>query len=65
MDWRDETGYLPAMLLLLAMAFTSSVAFGLGFAPHAGIRTLAPRARPGHGPAQLLSAPCAMKFAAG
>ncbi len=65
MDWRDETGYLPAMLLLLAMAFTSSVAFGLGFVPDAGIRRLAPRARPWHGPAQLLSAPCAMKFTAG
>ncbi len=67
MDWRDETEYLPAMLTVLAMPFTFSIAtgIGLGFLAYAGIKTLAGRAAEVHGAAWLLAALCAVKFAVG
>jgi AGZA family xanthine/uracil permease-like MFS transporter len=65
MDWGDETEYLPAMLTVLAMPFTFSIAtgIGLGFLAYAGIKTLAGRAGEVHGAVWVLSALCAMKFA--
>jgi AGZA family xanthine/uracil permease-like MFS transporter len=65
MDWGDETEYLPAMLTVLAMPFTFSIAtgIGLGFLAYAGIKTLAGRAGEVHGAVWLLSALCAVKFA--
>ncbi|WP_431302940.1 NCS2 family permease [Sediminicoccus sp. BL-A-41-H5] len=65
MDWGDETEYLPAMLTVLAMPFTFSIAtgIGLGFLAYAGIKTLAGRAGEVHGAVWVLSALCAVKFA--
>ncbi len=65
MDWGDETEYLPAMLTVLAMPFTFSIAtgIGLGFLAYAGIKTLAGRASEVHGAVWLLAALCAVKFA--
>ena len=66
-DWGDETEYLPAMLTVLAMPFTFSIAtgIGLGFLAYAGIKTLAGRAGEVHGAVWVLSALCALKFAVG
>ena len=66
-DWADETEYLPAMLTVLAMPFTFSIAtgIGLGFIAYAGIKTLAGRASEVHGAVWLLAALCAVKFATG
>jgi len=66
-DWGDETEYLPAMLTVLAMPFTFSIAtgIGLGFLAYAGIKTLAGRASEVHGAVWVLSALCAVKFAVG
>jgi AGZA family xanthine/uracil permease-like MFS transporter len=65
MDWGDETEYLPAMLTVLAMPFTFSIAtgIGLGFLAYVGIKTLAGRAAEVHGAVWVLSALCAVKFA--
>ncbi len=66
-DWEDETEYLPAMLVVLAMPFTFSIAtgIGLGFLAYAGIKLLAGRAAEVHGAVWVLSALCAVKFALG
>ncbi|MDB5380043.1 MAG: guanine permease, partial [Rubritepida sp.] len=66
LDWGDETEYLPAMLTVLAMPFTFSIAtgIGLGFLSYAGIKTLAGRAREVHGAVWVLAGLCAIKFAA-
>ena len=63
-DWADETEYLPAMLTVLAMPFTFSIAtgIGLGFLAYTGIKLLAGRAAEVHGAVWLLSALCAVKF---
>lgn len=63
-DWQDETEYLPAMLTVLSMPFTFSIAtgIGLGFLAYAGIKLLAGRAGEVHGAVWLLSALCAAKF---
>ena len=65
MDWGDETEYLPAMLTVLAMPFTFSIAtgIGLGFLAYVGIKTLAGRAAEVHGAVWVLAALCAVKFA--
>jgi AGZA family xanthine/uracil permease-like MFS transporter len=65
LDWGDETEYLPAMLTVLAMPFTFSIAtgIGLGFLSYAGIKTLAGRAREVHGAVWVLAGLCAIKFA--
>nr|WP_314075964.1 NCS2 family permease [uncultured Roseococcus sp.] len=65
LNWQDETEYLPAVLTMLAMPFTFSIAtgIGLGFLAYAGIKTLAGRAREVHGAVWLLAGLCAIKFA--
>ena len=66
-DWVDETEYLPAMLTVLAMPFTFSIAtgIGLGFLSYVGIKLLAGRGREVHGAVWLLSGLCAAKFCLG
>ncbi|WP_421989303.1 NCS2 family permease [Roseococcus sp.] len=65
LDWGDETEYLPAMLTVLAMPFTFSIAtgIGLGFLSYAGIKTFTGRAREVHGAVWVLAGLCALKFA--
>ncbi len=67
LDWADETEYLPAILTMLAMPFTFSIAtgIGLGFVAYAAIKALAGRAREVHGAVWLLAALCVAKFALG
>ena len=67
LDWEDETEYLPAILTMLAMPFTFSIAtgIGLGFVAYAAIKTLAGRAGEVHGAVWLLAALCVAKFALG
>ena len=66
-DWADETEYLPAMLTVLAMPFTFSIAtgIGVGFLAYAGIKLLAGRAGEVHGAVWLLAGLCGAKFALG
>lgn len=65
LDWADETEYLPAILTMLAMPFTFSIAtgIGLGFLAYVGIKTVAGRAGEVHGAVWLLAALCVVKFA--
>lgn len=67
LDWADETEYLPAILTMLAMPFTFSIAtgIGLGFIAYAAIKTLAGRGGEVHGAVWLLAALCVVKFALG
>ncbi|MFL1460766.1 NCS2 family permease [Roseococcus sp. DSY-14] len=67
LDWEDETEYLPAILTMLAMPFTFSIAtgIGLGFVAYAAIKALAGRAGEVHGAVWLLAALCVAKFALG
>lgn len=67
LPWGDETEYLPAILTVLAMPFTFSIAtgIGLGFIAYAAIKALAGRAAEVHGAVWVLAALCVAKFALG
>lgn len=67
LDWDDETEYLPAILTMIAMPFTFSIAtgIGLGFIAYAGIKALTGQAGQVHGAVWLLSGLSAAKFALG
>lgn len=65
--WGDQTEYLPAMLIVLPIRFTLSMAtgIGLGFLAYAGLKTLASHAHEVHGAVWLLAGLCAVKLAVG
>ena len=67
LPWGDETEYVPAILTVLAMPFTFSIAtgIGLGFIAYAAIKALAGRAAEVHGAVWVLAALCVAKFALG
>lgn len=64
-DWEDLTEYLPAVVTALALPFTFSIAagIGVGFIVHAGVKTLAGRAREVSGAVWLIAVASALRFA--
>jgi AGZA family xanthine/uracil permease-like MFS transporter len=67
LDWDDETEYLPAILTMIAMPFTFSIAtgIGIGFIAYAAVKALTGRAGQVHGAVWLLAGLSAIKFALG
>lgn len=65
LDWDDLTDALPAVATALTMAFTYSIAagIGLGFIVYAAVKTLAGRPREVSGAVWLIAAASALKFA--
>jgi AGZA family xanthine/uracil permease-like MFS transporter len=64
-DWEDATEYIPAVVLMLAMPFTFSIAtgIGLGFIVYAVVKTMAGRAAQVPGAVWVIAALSVGKFA--
>ena len=65
LNWEDATEYMPAIVTALTMAFTFSIAtgIGLGFIAYAGGKTLAGRPGEVHGAVWLIAVLSGVKFA--
>ena len=65
LNWDDMTDYLPAVVTALAMAFTFSIAagIGVGFIVYAAVKTLAGRPGEVGGAVWLIAVASAAKFA--
>ncbi|MBN8898981.1 MAG: NCS2 family permease, partial [Rhodospirillales bacterium] len=66
-DWADMTDYVPAVILVLGMTLSFSIAtgIGLGFIVYAAIKTLAGRAREVSGAVWAIAGLSLLKFAWG
>lgn len=66
-DWDDVTDYVPAVVLVLGMVLSFSIAtgIGLGFIAFAAIKTVAGRPREVSGAVWVIAALSVLKFAAG